>query len=228
MKKKRTISLKAVQAALRSPKTPEHLRAGLMRKYGHLFKNAPKEWHEAMEKDSRQKAIKARSRGDIATAEFYRGSNYAHKLSKEIRFKNPKEATDGYISERVKSPKKFDPRSFRTKKVDSTLLTFGCPKGEWSPKKRKCKVPVELQRKLKAKRGNPVDKPELIYDKVLAIEAVKGKKSHWPDEQFRHDFSSGAKIYGNPDGSLTIKGKKPLWKRKRYSEKDLKELGGKV
>lgn len=228
MKKKRTISLKAVQAALRSPKTPEHLRTGLLKKYGHLSKNAPKEWHEAQEKDSRQKAIDASRKGDTYTAEFYRGSNYAHKLSKEIKFKNPKESTDGYISERIKSPKKFDPRSFRTKRVDSTLLTFGCPKGKWSPKKKKCKVPVELQRKLKVKRSNPAGRSELIYDKVLTIQAQKGKGSHWPNEKFEHKFTSGAKIYGLSDGSLLIKGKKPLWSKKRYSEKNIKELNGKI
>lgn len=223
-KKKRTISLKAIQGALKSPKTPEHLRAGLLRKYGHLFKNAPKDWHMKRERDEHEKWLKTK---DPLDKFYYAGKLDAHRESRKYK-ENPKEATDGYISERVKSPKKFDPRSFRTKRVDSTLLTFGCPKGKWSSKKKICKVPVELQRKLKAKRSNPVDKPELIYDKVLAIEAVKGRKSHWPDEQFRHDFSSGAKIYGNPDGSLTIRGKKPLWKRKRYSDKDLKELGGKV
>lgn len=59
----------------------------------------------------------------------------------------------------------------------------------------------------------PADAVE-IYDDILAIEATKGKKSLWPNEEFRHDFSEEkgkAKIYGLSDGSLLIKGKKRLW-----------------
>ncbi len=56
-----------------------------------------------------------------------------------------------------------------------------------------------------------------IYDNILAIEARKGKDSHWPEESFRHDFSKDkTSVYGLKDGSLLIKGNKPLWKNFNY------------
>jgi len=59
-----------------------------------------------------------------------------------------------------------------------------------------------------------------IYDKILAIEARKGKKSNWPNGKFRHDFSKSvkSKIYGLEDGSILIKpaSKKKLWKEFDY------------
>ncbi len=66
-------------------------------------------------------------------------------------------------------------------------------------------------------RRNPVEATE-IYDKILAIEAEKGQNSLWPKERFRHDFSSGGKIIGLPNGDLLIKRKKgkKLWKRFQY------------
>lgn len=63
---------------------------------------------------------------------------------------------------------------------------------------------------------NPSNESVKIYDKILAIEAQKGRDSLFPNQYFRHDFTSGAKIYGLPDGSLLIKGKKKLWKNFDY------------
>lgn len=51
-----------------------------------------------------------------------------------------------------------------------------------------------------------------IYSNIMAIEAKKGSHSNYPNEHFRHDFKPGSKIYGLPDGSILIKGKKKLWK----------------
>jgi len=76
----------------------------------------------------------------------------------------------------------------------------------------------------KARRAeslNPTktNKPVLvkIYDNIEAIEARKGTDSLWPNEKFRHDFKGKhAAVYGLPDGSLLIKGKKRLWKKFKY------------
>jgi hypothetical protein len=61
-------------------------------------------------------------------------------------------------------------------------------------------------------KRNPSAGAKEIYGRILAIEAQKGPKSNYPNENFRHDFKPGAKIYGLPDGSILIKGKKKLWK----------------
>jgi len=66
---------------------------------------------------------------------------------------------------------------------------------------------------------NPPAGARKIYDDVLAVEARKGRGSLFPGELFRHDFKSKkgkASIYGLPDGSLLIKGRKKLWKEFNY------------
>ncbi len=59
---------------------------------------------------------------------------------------------------------------------------------------------------------NPPSGAKEIYGRIMAIEAQKGPGSNYPNEYFRHDFKRGSKIYGLPDGSILIKGKKKLWK----------------
>jgi hypothetical protein len=63
------------------------------------------------------------------------------------------------------------------------------------------------------------NKPTIIYDRLLSIEA---HKSHgkFKGQNFVHDFKkdTDAQVLGNSDGSLTIiskKGKR-LWKRFNY------------
>lgn len=70
----------------------------------------------------------------------------------------------------------------------------------------------KLRTPLSRKRKNP---PVEIYGQVLRIEAKKGNNSLYPKEEFYHDFpkNTKAKILGLPDGSLLIKGKKPLWRK---------------
>lgn len=83
----------------------------------------------------------------------------------------------------------------------------------------------------KASKGNPKPKKNpatssngtLIYDRITAIEAIKGKGSLWPDEPFRHDFKKGGKIFGLPNGDLLVKkdaGDKKLWKNFMYGPED--------
>lgn len=76
--------------------------------------------------------------------------------------------------------------------------------------KEKRVLPVD--RYLARRRLNPKQsKGVLIYDCVTRIEAVKGKGSLYNGDRFYHDFEKGAKAYGLPDGSILIKGPKPLW-----------------
>jgi len=66
------------------------------------------------------------------------------------------------------------------------------------------------------RRYNPPAGATEIYGKILAIEAQKGPNSTFPKENFRHEFKPGSKIFGLPDGSILIKGKKKLWKKFKY------------
>lgn len=54
---------------------------------------------------------------------------------------------------RVRSPKEFDSRSFRVKKVGKkrkkTRLVVGCPKGEWRPRAKRCRVGTRVQSVIK-------------------------------------------------------------------------------
>lgn len=54
--------------------------------------------------------------------------------------------------------------------------------------------------------------------KLCAIEAVKGAKSNWKHEAFRHDFSSKPTIKILKNGALHVKGKKMLHKNFSYPD----------
>ena len=71
------------------------------------------------------------------------------------------------------------------------------------------------------RKGKQMDLPigaVEIYEKVCAIEAVKGEDSEFPNEQFRHNFEEGARLYGLKDGSILIKSEdgKRLWGEFEY------------
>jgi hypothetical protein len=53
-----------------------------------------------------------------------------------------------------------------------------------------------------------------VYDRILSVTAAKRDGSRW-----RHKFSGRARILGGADGSLTVKGAKPLWKRVPFKGK---------
>lgn len=56
-----------------------------------------------------------------------------------------------YYHCRIENPDKFDPRSFRSKKVGAkgTIIVVGCPKGEYSPSEKRCRTGMRIQKKLK-------------------------------------------------------------------------------
>ncbi len=96
--------------------------------------------------------------------------------------------------------KNFDPETFATLAAASAL-------GNVAAKKM---------------MGNPPRGAKKIYDDILEIRAKKGEESLWPGELFKHKFEprkGKASIYGMPDGSLLVKGKKRLWKEFDYSER---------
>lgn len=54
-----------------------------------------------------------------------------------------------YTSKTIRSPRYFDPRSFRTVTLpDGRLVTIGCRKGEWSAKLERCLTGMRAQRVL--------------------------------------------------------------------------------
>lgn len=75
-------------------------------------------------------------------------------------------------------------------------------------------------------KHNPPPGAVEIYDKVIAIQAQKSKKSLWPKERFEHSFQkdkTSASIYGLPNGDLLIHSKKGkrLWKKFQYKPEDI-------
>jgi len=70
---------------------------------------------------------------------------------------------------RIASPKAFDSRSFRTKKVGKSRVIIGCPTGKYSPSTGRCKVGTKAQAVLRPKKQNP---------KVISKEEYKRLKKH--------------------------------------------------
>lgn len=115
------------------------------------------------------------------------------------RRKNP---TARYAVKRVESPTHFAPGSFRTVRSGTSLVTVGCPKGQWDRTRRRCKVGTRAQRVLtpKRRRTNPVaeyESPKLvrIYNRVEAITA-RGHVDDSPAQGYQHEFRSGGPIFG--------------------------------
>ena len=78
--------------------------------------------------------------------------------------------------------------------------------------------------KIKNKNQNTRGRPVLIYDEITSIDAVKSSAPHRRlNGSYVHTFSRStpAKIYGLNDGSLLIRGTKPLWKKFSYKRSEL-------
>jgi hypothetical protein len=45
-----------------------------------------------------------------------------------------------YCHCKMADAKKFDKRSFRSRKTGGRIVTFGCPKGKWNARSKRCKV----------------------------------------------------------------------------------------
>lgn len=50
-----------------------------------------------------------------------------------------------YCHRRLKSKKKFDKRSFRTKRSGKALVRLACPRGKWHAGTERCRVPMQAQ-----------------------------------------------------------------------------------
>lgn len=60
-----------------------------------------------------------------------------------------------FTHKKVKPKENFDPRSFRTINLGKygKKATVGCPLGEWMPRKKHCKVGMQVQRIMTPKKG---------------------------------------------------------------------------
>lgn len=146
------------------------------------------------------------------TQQYLRGKGDAHRESAEesdrLGLPNPRRRrTRIKVGDRVASPR-YPGETGRVLGIEGDRAFV-----EWSESGAEH---VNLSRL--TKRNPSANGATVVYDRILAIEAEKGKDSLWPRERFRHDFTSGAKVIGEADGSLRVvpeKGKK-LWRRFRY------------
>lgn len=59
---------------------------------------------------------------------------------------------DGYCKKVLVPKGRFDPKSFRAKRVSKrTLLTIACPRGKYDVARERCKVGTRVQRVMKKK-----------------------------------------------------------------------------
>lgn len=64
----------------------------------------------------------------------------------------PNGSKSKYYHKVVESKNKFDTRSFRVILLKPGVkATIGCPKGKWSPGKKKCKVGTRIQKIMRLK-----------------------------------------------------------------------------
>lgn len=93
------------------------------------------------------------------------GANvYKYLLLRMVGLANPRLSRKRYRHERLEPKGRFDPRSFRTVRSGKALVTVGCPKGEYDPRRRRCKVGTRAQRIMRPK-GNPRGSRDILLIK---------------------------------------------------------------
>lgn len=116
-----------------------------------------------------------------------------------------RESRARFIHELLQLKKKFDPRSFRTVVRRAHRITFGCPKGKYSPSTELCKVPVQIQKILhpmaEAMLSNPC--PLSNPKKRFRIATVKMKERRGP-RGFPYFLRKMRKPKRNPRKDITI------------------------
>lgn len=117
----------------------------------------------------------------------YGSLSEAKEIHPEV-FNNPYSTRAKYCHERIESPKKFDPRSYRTKTLGKGIkATFGCPKGSHSPRKGRCKTAMQMQRRLipVGAKGCKVGGKAIRHNPTL-----KAYDVYWVDTKGAHIFTS--------------------------------------
>ncbi len=104
-------------------------------------------WHqEAFRKRLRLYPTSERHELERAFADGYRD---AYGPSKKFEPFNP---TPRYRVQRIESPARFDPRSFRTVTPRRGVrVTVGCPKGQYDARRKRCRVGTRVQRVMRKK-----------------------------------------------------------------------------
>ena len=123
--------------------------------------------------------------------------------------KNPRrESRARFIHEPLQSKRKFDPRSFRTKVSRAHRITFGCPKGQYSPSTELCKVPVQIQKIL-----HPME------EAMLSNPCPLGKNSFPTGPRKRESWKTGRTLVSRKKFSELVKGVQDKY---NVSEKEAK------
>lgn len=119
-------------------------------------------------------------RQDLRKEAKYRPrKKYKKGLASKGDWRKPYKDKSEFDRKRIRSPKEFDPRSFRTKEVKKGVkVVIGCPKGKYSPKTERCKVGTRAQAILTRKKSNPkLKKFRIWYGKYGQLDKIVEAKS---------------------------------------------------